>query len=150
MASNFTRKASFIVAGGGIYVAACVIAFTAIQRNKKDIEDTEKRIRKGENFSFVSDPNRTDQFQRVAESYDDQIGRDEAVMGINLLRRSLLYFHARGTVLEVGAGTGRNIHYYPSSSVDRVVLTDSSDQMLLQARKKVRERSTATSCSIFY
>ena len=62
-------------------------------------------------------------------------------MGINLLRRSLLYFHAAGIVLEVGAGTGRNISYYPSSSVDRVLLTDTSDQMLLRARKKLRELS---------
>jgi methyltransferase OMS1 len=57
-------------------------------------------------------------------------------MGINLLRRTLLYFHAKGTVLEVGAGTGRNIPFFPST-VDRVVLTDSSDEMLKQIQKKL-------------
>jgi methyltransferase OMS1 len=91
-----------------------------------------------EGISFVSNPCRTDQFQNVAEKYDDQIGRDESVMGINLLRRSLLYFHAKGTVLEVGAGTGRNTSYYPKSSVDRVLMTDCSDKMLIQARKKIQ------------
>ena len=140
MASNFARRASVVVAGGVLYTASCAIAYTAIQRNKKDIEDTEKRL-EDNNYSFVADPNRTDQFQNVADTYDDQIGRDEAVMGINLLRRSLLYFHATGTVLEVAAGTGRNIDYYPKSSVDRVLLTDTSDKMLLKARKKLRERS---------
>jgi methyltransferase OMS1 len=140
MASNFTRRASVVVAGGTIYVASCAIAYTAIRRNKKDIEDTEKVLRES-NYSFVADPKRADQFQNVADTYDDQIGRDESVMGINLLRRSLLYFHAAGNVLEVGAGTGRNISYYPSSSVDRVLLTDTSDQMLLRARKKIRALS---------
>lgn len=140
MASNFTRRASIAAAGGAVYAASCLFAYTAIQRNKRDIEETEKRLREG-NFSFVADPNRTDQFQKVANTYDDKIGRDEAVMGINLLRRSLLYFHAAGTVLEVGAGTARNISYYPSSVVDRVLLTDTSDKMLQRARAKLQTLS---------
>lgn len=37
------------------------------------------------------------------------------------------------------AGTGRNCKYYPPNSVERVVLTDSSDQMLLQAQQKVKD-----------
>jgi methyltransferase OMS1, mitochondrial len=31
--------------------------------------------------------------------------------------------------------------YFPSSSVDRVVMTDSSDKMLAKARQKIRDRS---------
>ncbi len=62
-------------------------------------------------------------------------------MGINLLRRALLYFHAKGTVLEVGAGTGRNIGYYPSA-IQKVVLTDSSDKMLLKAKEKLSKLSS--------
>ncbi|KAG7361153.1 methyltransferase type 11 domain containing protein [Nitzschia inconspicua] len=138
MASNLARNAPMIAAAGGIYVAACYIGYSAVQKNKADIEETELALQTGDNFSFISNPNRTDQFQNVAAKYDDEIGRDESVMGINLLRRSLLYFHAKGTVLEVGAGTGRNIPYYPSSSVDRVLMTDSSDKMLAQARKKIQ------------
>ena len=42
-------------------------------------------------------------------------------------------------MLEVGAGTGRNLGCYPSSSIDRVILTDASDKMLAQARTKVSE-----------
>eukprot|EP00980_Cylindrotheca_fusiformis_P025349 scaffold13478_cov132-Cylindrotheca_fusiformis.AAC.42 len=136
MASRIPR--GVIVAGGGaVYVAACAIAFSAVNKNKTDVEDTDRRLKANPNFSFVSDPCRTCQFQNVAKKYDSEIGRDEAVMGINLLRRSLLYFHATGTVLEVGAGTGRNVDYYPSSTVDRVVLMDSSDKMLQEARKKL-------------
>ena len=140
MASVNRLPRGVLIAGGGVvYAAACAIAYTAINTNKKDVQETQQRLHEGgPNFSFVSNPQRTEQFQCVAHSYDDQIGRDESVMGINLLRRSLLYFHAKGLVLEVGAGTGRNIGYYPSSSVDRVVLMDNSDKMLLEAKRKLQ------------
>ena len=58
-------------------------------------------------------------------------------MGVQLLRRALLYFHSNGSVLEVAGGTGRNLEYYPSN-VENIVITDISDQMLLEGRKKVR------------
>ena len=35
------------------------------------------------------------------------------MMGISSLRRKLCA-HAKGSVLEVAAGTGRNMEYYPS------------------------------------
>ena len=85
--------------------------------------------------SCVHSPMRTEQFEKVASCYDSSIGREELFMGINLLRRSLLYFHAKGTCLEVGAGTARNVPYYPKET--RVVLTDQSEQMLERARSKV-------------
>jgi len=92
---------------------------------------------------YTTDPKRTQTFSKIAQVYDDQINRDEIAMGLPLLRRALLYFHAKGNVLEVGAGTGRNIDYYPSN-VDKVVLTDTSDQMLLQARTKIQETTQSS------
>lgn len=90
--------------------------------------------------SYVRDPRRTDTFQKIAYSYDAEIEKDEFVMGLHLLRRALLYFHAKGDVLEVGAGTGRNIGLYPGgSTVRKIVLTDSSDKMLLRATEKVND-----------
>jgi methyltransferase OMS1 len=57
---------------------------------------------------------------------------------------ALLYFHAEGDVLEVGAGTGRNLGYYPGqSTVGKIVLSDSSDKMLLRAKEKVARMSDA-------
>ena len=105
--------------------------------------------------SYTTSPNRTNKFQDIANVYDDQISRDEFVMGIPLLRRALIYFHAKGSVLEVGAGTGRNIDYYPtggiisSSDIHDVVLTDTSDQMLLQARDKIIEIKKKNEQSFF-
>lgn len=126
-----------VVAGGGAYVGGSLLVYQYLTAGKANFDETSSELEQGR--SYVSDPCRTHRFQKIADAYDSQIGRDEAFMGINLLRRMLLYFHAKGTVLEVGAGTGRNLDYYPSSSVDRVVLTDSSDQMLSQARSKVKQ-----------
>lgn len=151
MAANTARRAPLMAAAGGIYAAACYIGYNAIQKNKQDIQATDDAIRQGE--SFVSSRQRNERYQQVATKYDDEIGRDEMAMGINLLRRSLLYFHARGTVLEVAAGTGRNIPYYPKSTVDRVVMMDTSENMLAQARQKIRQRGPdggkpAFACSV--
>lgn len=98
--------------------------------------------------SSVTSPERTQTFQKIAKVYDDQISRDEFVMGLPLLRRALLYFNASGDVLEVGAGTGRNLDYYPKN-VQKVVLTDSSDQMLLQAREKIKNHSYKDKFQLF-
>jgi methyltransferase OMS1 len=136
MAANLARNGPLVAAGAGIYTAACIFAYNAISSNKADVDETASKLQDGY-YSFVEDPRRTERFQAVAECYDKQIGRDESVMGINLLRRSLLYFHAKGVVLEVGAGTGRNIGYYPASSVERVLMTDASDEMLAKAKKKL-------------
>ncbi|KAL3912396.1 MAG: hypothetical protein SGARI_001182 [Bacillariaceae sp.] len=110
MASNAAaRKGPMLAAATGVYIAAALFAYKIVESNKADFQEAEQAVKDGGEFSFVANPDRTKQFQNVAEKYDDEVGRDESVMGINLLRRSLLYFHAKGTVLEVGAGTGRNI-----------------------------------------
>lgn len=140
MATHIAKNVPLVLAGAGLYTAACIIAYKAVSTNKADIQETETLL-KGGTYSFVQDPRRTERFQAVAECYDQQIGRDESVMGINLLRRSLLYFHAKGFVLEVGAGTGRNVGYYSPRSVERVLMTDSSDEMLARAKRKLKEYS---------
>jgi len=89
-------------------------------------------------YTAMTDPKRTQTFNKIAEVYDEQISRDEKVMLLPLLRRALIYFNAKGDVLEVGAGTGRNLDYYSSSKIEKVVLTDVSEEMLLQAREKVK------------
>ena len=55
----------------------------------------------------------------------------------------------KGSVLEVGAGTGRNLDYYPQRYIKEVVLTDTSDQMLLKARDKIIEQNKKNSSSFF-
>ena len=140
MSSTFLRRAGIVVVGGGAYAGTALLVYNYLTSGQNDQQETHERLALDDGFSFVMDPKRVERFQAIADVYDSQIGRDEAFMGINLLRRALLYFHAKGTVLEVGAGTGRNLPFYPST-VDRVVLSDSSDQMLMQARNKLTRLS---------
>mmetsp|Transcript_89153 Transcript_89153/g.181863 ORF Transcript_89153/g.181863 Transcript_89153/m.181863 type:complete len:268 (-) Transcript_89153:1199-2002(-) len=149
MANRVPAKAPILAASGFVYVAACYIGYSAISNNKHDSDKTAQAVEGGE-FSFIKNPKRNEQYQNVAGHYDDEIGKDESVMGINLLRRSLLYFHAQGTVLEVAAGTGRNISYYPSSC-DRVLMLDASENMIAKAREKISEFSSSNTkfaCSL--
>jgi methyltransferase OMS1 len=92
--------------------------------------------------SYVFDPRRNETYSKIAHAYDDQIDKDEMVMGINLLRRALLYFHASGEVLEVAAGTGRTLGCYPGPSVvNKITMTDNSEKMLLRIQEKLKKMS---------
>lgn len=75
----------------------------------------------------------------IAEKYDDlDDGSIADAFGINKLRQELIA-QAKGTVLEVGAGTGINLRYY-NEAVTRLIALDYSEKMLQQAKQKV-ERS---------
>lgn len=78
-------------------------------------------------------------FNDIAASYDQRINTDETLMGIKFLRWRLLR-GARGRVLELGGGTGRNLGYYPPGRVKSIVVTDSNPNMLLETAKKGRQR----------
>eukprot|EP00890_Picochlorum_soloecismus_P006603 jgi/Picsp_1/768/NSC_04257-R1_protein integral to the mitochondrial membrane len=75
-------------------------------------------------------------FNRVASKYDRDIGWDETFMGLLLLRRFLVG-KAEGHVLEVSAGTGRNLKYYDPSKVKSLTVTDRAREMLLEAKDKL-------------
>jgi ubiquinone/menaquinone biosynthesis C-methylase UbiE len=64
--------------------------------------------------------------------YDFVLGSLEA-LGLWRWRRSVIR-RARGRVLEIGAGTGRNLRYY--GALDRLTVTDPSAAMLDRARMR--------------
>jgi methyltransferase OMS1 len=140
MASNTLRRVGLLAAGGTAYGGATYLTYHYLTSAKADRDAANANARS--QSSYVNDPNRTETFQRISYGYDDQIGKDEFVMGIGLMRRALLFFHAKGSVLEVGAGTGRNLGKYPSS-VSKVVMTDSSDKMLERAKLKIKDMSAS-------
>jgi len=82
-----------------------------------------------------SDQRRQQVFNALADRYDDEIGMDETVMGLSLLRRWHLR-RARGEVLEVAVGTGRNFHCYPPGC--RVTATDACPNMAQKALEKAK------------
>jgi methyltransferase OMS1 len=75
--------------------------------------------------------------REFASEYDSKIGLDETMMGIGLLRRWLVR-QASGDVLEVSAGTARNLLYYSGGQVRSLTVTDANPEMLARAFDKHR------------
>lgn len=73
-------------------------------------------------------------FNALAPQYDFEIERDELSSGILDLRRQMIG-RASGRVLEVGAGTGRNLAYY-TDAVSELIVSDYSEAMLQVAAEK--------------
>ncbi|KAK9839165.1 hypothetical protein WJX74_010809 [Apatococcus lobatus] len=74
-------------------------------------------------------------FDQLADSYDSRLGWDEAVMGLKLLRWWVIR-QAKGDVLEISAGTGRNVPYYNAGAISSLTFTDKSKYMLWHAKQK--------------
>jgi len=69
--------------------------------------------------------------QRVLAAMYDRFNAAVEETALSARRRTLLS-NARGSVLDVGAGTGANLAHYPST-VDRIVLIDPDPGMLARA-----------------
>ncbi|GKY93909.1 hypothetical protein MPSEU_000357800 [Mayamaea pseudoterrestris] len=150
------RNVAAIAAGGSLYVMSVYTGYMYHMMTRDDTAhefpslaggNADAKLDMYNNCSCttpsIQNPNRSMRYNVIASIYDDEINRQEFFTGINLLRRWMLHFHARGNVLEVGCGTGRNVNYYlQSSSVNRVVLTDASTEMLQQARDKILKLPT--------
>eukprot|EP00775_Hariotina_reticulata_P011710 gene11710-11855_t len=74
-------------------------------------------------------------FDRLAPLYDRVIGAEEGYMFMGLLRWWLLR-RAQGDVLEISAGTGRNLPHYSYSNIHSLTITDVSQPMLSVAQAK--------------
>ncbi|KAF2747972.1 methyltransferase OMS1 mitochondrial precursor [Sporormia fimetaria CBS 119925] len=79
-----------------------------------------------------------DRFDRNAEGYDDEVNRQEWLMGLHKRRKEMTE-KAHGHVLEVSVGTGRNFEYYPIKNCDTVTFLDASGPMLAIAKRKWKE-----------
>ena len=76
-------------------------------------------------------------YDRYASNYDDlDGGKASEWLGIDVAR-SNLFRQAKGSVLEIGAGTGLNLAKYDPSKISSITLVDISDNMLQQAKKRL-------------
>lgn len=77
-------------------------------------------------------------FDGIAQSYDDEVGLTEWITGIKNRRKKLIQ-RARGDVLEVSVGTGRNTTFY-AEELDRQrqqALKSKSDSGMWQSARNV-------------
>jgi len=80
-------------------------------------------------------------WNRQARLYDRLTAPMERMLGLVRGRAWVFERIAKGRVLEVGAGTGKNLPYYPERAF--VVASDLSPGMLARAVEKARDRSRA-------
>ncbi|KAF9970923.1 hypothetical protein BGZ73_006203 [Actinomortierella ambigua] len=88
--------------------------------------------------AFPNETTRRSTFDGLAPGYDSEVNLHEYLLGIQRRRKRLLK-QARGRVLEIAAGTGRNVDYYPKGCCDEIVFSDFSDGMMAVLKKKVEE-----------
>jgi methyltransferase OMS1 len=77
----------------------------------------------------------SDRFDREAEGYDEKVDVSETLLLLTSKRKNLTA-QAKGHVLEVAVGTGRNIPYYNTKQCATVTLLDASGPMLAVAKRK--------------
>jgi methyltransferase OMS1, mitochondrial len=75
---------------------------------------------------------------QISNEYDSKVDYDEWLMGFTTLRKDIIK-QAKGEVLEISAGTGRNIEYYDPSRLRKLVQTDASVGMLQAAASKFNQ-----------
>jgi len=77
-------------------------------------------------------------FSSLAPAYDAEVDADEKRSGIVGMRRELVQ-RAEGRVLEVAAGTGRNLPFYSGSRVKELLIGDFCEGMLQVTARKLAE-----------
>lgn len=113
-------KRPALLAGGGVaYVGGVVLAYEYLSPRPP----------------LPSACERCCTFNALAPSYDAEIERDEASSGILELRREIAAY-AKGKVLEVAGGTGRNLAFY-TDAVRELLVIDTSAEMLKVGAGKV-------------
>lgn len=89
-------------------------------------------------YSPSTAPNNDDRvhrFRAIAAQYDESIEQGEARMGMTEHRAALVR-QAHGRVLEVGAGTCRNLLHY-NKGLQALVLVDAAPEMIAKCREKI-------------
>ncbi|KAG6617924.1 putative methyltransferase C3B9.04 [Phytophthora cinnamomi] len=129
------RRPGVLLGGAALYAGVAFATYVTLYDPRKGGD--------GADADRMDDARRLQVFEANAARYDREVEWDERLTGISLLRRLLLR-RARGRVLEVAAGTGRNLAYYPADAA--VVLTDFSRAMLEQVEQVPRQR--VASCEL--
>jgi methyltransferase OMS1, mitochondrial len=123
----FMGVTTFLVAGYASYEIG-------IQRRRN--YEYQKRLASGEIMS-TENWNPTETYNRIAGEYD--AASQELFLGITLMRWWTTR-QVRGKVLEVCAGTGKNVPYYDVSRIKEIHFLDQSSAMLEQCKQKWEKR----------
>ena len=127
----------FLIVGIPFLAMSTWIAFE-ITRYARTIKDYRTRLAAGQIMSTENwDP--TDRYNEIADHYDMGTSA-EGFIGFTFMRRWAVR-QAKGKVLEVCAGTGKNIPYYNISQVNEIHFLDRSAAMLALCSGKWERRN---------
>ena len=134
MAYSYSKKPLLI---GGIitYLSGSIATYLYIDSHRDLCKKSDSSTKVVEGCPFDS----------IAEKYDKAIAGDELIMGITLLRRYFVW-GAKGKVLEVACGTGRNFSYYRQGA--DVTAIDCSSAMVEKAKTKAMALSSKAAISV--
>jgi len=123
----FMGITTFLIAGYASYEIA-------IQSRRN--HEYQSRLAKGEVMS-TENWNPTEKYNEIADDYD--AASQELLLGITFMRWWTTR-KVKGRVLEVCAGTGKNVPFYDVSRVKSIDFVDLSEGMLQQCKKKWEKR----------
>ncbi|KAJ3104699.1 Methyltransferase-like protein 7B [Phlyctochytrium planicorne] len=138
MASFFRRpmhqKVPILAGGAFVYLAGVYGAFHAYRIYQLPSPPPD-----------IADPRSQEKFNQaytaLAKTYDSSIGWDEWMMGLYGKRENLLKHAKVGDIIELAAGTGRNMpHYPPKALLKSITFTDENSFMLEQAFLKYSQQ----------
>lgn len=124
------RRSAAVMGGMSVYATGVLAAYVYFSEDDPDNVPS---------FGTERPFNRESLFNRLAPTYDQSLATDETILGISLLRKYLMK-HSCGNVLEVCAGTCRNVSRYPDQ-IESLTMIDTSLAMLRHSKdlSNVRE-----------
>lgn len=145
---TFLRSKPFLaVSGVSIYLLGTYYAYQKLKPSENssiDMHQKDAKLKHDVSNNWEAQPDKSYLYNQKAAEYDAEIGMDEFVMGLLLMRRWLIR-HAQGNTLEIAAGTSRNLPYYDPSSLSSLTLTDLSASMLSSTTQKLSQYPGLTS-----
>lgn len=131
-----SRRIPFILAGVTVFGISCygVLVYTSLSRLPP---------------AQTVPADVSDRYDENAASFDSDVNTIEKLAGINKRRKELTKL-AKGDILEVSVGTGRNIPYYPLKECKSITMVDQSSPMLAIAKKKWKDEHPDYSRRIFF
>lgn len=113
-------------------------AVANVLKNVVSISSATAIVLEGPNVGYALTPEEASTaYDSYAASYDELDGGKAAdVLGLDQARLAL-FREARGSVLEIGVGTGLNLAKYDTSKLESLTLVDVSQGMLGEAKKRL-------------
>jgi methyltransferase OMS1 len=142
-------RARHVVAGAGLYLAVAGSTYAWVKSRQSVAKDATAAAAAAKDADAVATKDAllgacgpaaaaaatARRFDALSRCYDDTVGGEETWMLYGLLRSRLLR-NAKGKILEINAGTGRNLPHFSWRGVDELTLVDGSARMLRAAERK--------------